>query len=435
MGDIDDEVTARIAAADTIASDAIEAANSTAELFNDIGGIMPSMFTINTPPTFQPFAPTLTDQPDAPDGTRTAQAMAALDETAEQTQDFTAQMAVVDTYFAAFDSSFAAITADVAALRGQSRTIVFPSSSDFKFTEVGLDSDTTIQSVNSKLRAIIESEIARGGQGYSDTTETAMFDQDRERRELARQEEIDEALANTAGRGFSMPQGFHSEIVQQINEKYRLQDEKKSEEVMILQSKLAQENKWLAIDAGISYNQILLAFYDAKAQRGLEAAVAVSGLALLALRLRASIVKQDLTVVRALNTADMERARAIIERYMLYITRFQKTVQALTARAKGYIQKYDIQSRAYGAEVDVAVQNSRLTQADNRIQLELNKNTVEGFIAAAQLSLKSFEMATKTKLGIAEGKANLQKSIAAATISSLGAVIQRTDAGEKMTTG
>jgi hypothetical protein len=430
---INDEVTTRITAADAIATAAISRANDAADLFSDIASITPSIFTISAPPTFQPFAPTLVDHPVAPDGTRTAQALAALDETDGQTQDFTAHMADLDTYFAAFDSSFAAIKADMAALRGQSQTIAFPEASDFSFVEAGLDSDPTVQSVNSKLRAIIESEIARGGQGYADETETAMFEQDIERRELARQEEIDESLANSAGRGFSMPQGFHLETVRQINEKYRLGEEKKSEDVMILQSKLAQENKWIAIDAGISYNQILLAFYDAKAQRGLDSAVAVIGLALLAIRLRAALVRQELMVAKTLNTADMEKARAIVERYTLRLTQFKKGVQSLTERAKGYTQKYELQSRVYGAEVDVAVQNSRLDQADNRIQLELDKNTQEGFMAAAKLSLKSFEMATRTKLGVATDKAKLQAAIAAGTISSLGAVIQRTDAGETST--
>jgi hypothetical protein len=427
---INDEVTTRITDADTIATAAISAANDSADLFSDIGGVTPSVFAVSTPLTTNPFAPTLTDQPVAPTDARVAAAMAALDGVDTQAQDLAAQAAAADTYFVAFDAVYADVQTALAALRDQQRGIVQPQASDFGFSEPGLDTDTDIARINSSLRAIIESEIARDGQGYSDATETAMFEIDIERRELARQEEVDEALEATAGRGFTMPQGFHFEAVHRVNEKYRLAEEKKSEDVMILQSKLAQENKWIAINNGITYNQIQLAFYDAKAQRGLEAAAAVFGLTLSALRSRANILRQELAAVRALNTADIERARALLERYSLYIQKYRKAVQALTAKARGYTQKYESRARLYGAQVGQAVENSRIHQADAKIQLEMDKNTSEGWLAASQLSLRSFLMAARTRLGVASDRAKLQQTIASTTISSLGAVIQRTDAGE-----
>ena len=420
------DIATRITRADQIAADAIVAAQSLEEVFVDLGNIRPPMFIPNPiTPTVSPV--TLTDNPDAPYEHRIDAAESALGLMPNEISAINALKAQVDWSFSIFDDTFAEVQARIPMITALAETIVIPTASDLQFTEGDYRTGNTLDAI---LKSIIESEIQKGGEGYSDETETAIYEQQGERSDAARQEAIDDALDGYSGSGFSMPQGHHVEAVRKINEQYRLEDEKKSNDVMIMQSKLSLENKWRALNAGISYNQIILAYFDTKAQRALDAAIAILSLNLSAVKLRTDMAKQELEIGKSSNKAIMDKTRIMIERYAVELLKYRKQIESLITLAKGYTEQYRVKGQVYGIEVSAAADKSMLDQTENKLALENQKLNIIGFITTAQEALSAFVSTAKLKLGAATNGANIQKAIAMATLESLGTIVNRIKTGE-----
>ena len=421
------DVATRITRADQIATDAIGTAQDLNELFIDLSNIRPSIFIPNEITATIP-AVVLTDNPVAPGDARVDAAASALGSMPNEIAGLSVLKAQIDSALSVFNGTFAEVQARLPQLLALAETIVLPSVSDFQFTEGDYRTGNTLDAT---LKSIIATEIQKGGEGYSDEAETAAYEQEAERVEALRQENIDEALAGAAGFGFSMPQGHHIEAVRKINEKFRLDAEKKSGDVMSSQVKISLENKWRALNAGISYNQIMLAYFDTKAQRALEAAISLLSLGLFAIKYRTDMAKQMLETGKAANKATMDKVRIIIELYSIELLKYKKQTDGLITMAKGYVEQYRVKGQTYGSSVAAAFDKSMLDQAENKLALENDKLNIIGFITSAEETLNAFVAASELKLGAATNGANMQKAIAMTTLASLGSVVNRIQSVEK----
>jgi len=421
------DISTRIYRADQIATDAISTAQDMNELFTDLSNIRPSIFIPNEITAAVPPV-VLTDNPVAPGDARVNAAAAALASMPTEIAELSALKAQIDNSLSVFNGTFAEVQARLPQILALAETIVLPTASDFQFTEEDYRTGNTLDAT---LKSIIESEIQKGGEGYSDEAETAAYEQEAERVEAVRQEAIDEVLAGASGSGFSMPQGHHIEAVRKINEKFRLDAEKKSGEVMSSQVKLSLENKWRALNAGISYNQIILAYFDTKAQRALDAAISLLSLGLFAIKYRTDMAKQALETGKAANKATMDKVRILIELYSIELLKYKKQADGLITMAKGYVEQYRVKGQTYGSSVFAAYDKSMLDQAENKLALENEKLNIIGFITSAEEALNNFVAASELKLGAATNGANMQKVIAMTTLASLGSVVNRIQAVEK----
>ena len=423
---ISDDISLRISHADQIARSAINATTELAEVFENLSSIRAPQFIPNQVTTSLPPA-TLTDNPTAPDETRIASAEDALSGMANEIAVIDDLKSQIDRAFLAFDSTFSEVQARIPAIMALSEQIVIPQSANLAFEEGDFREGNDLDAV---LKSIIEDEIQKGGDGYSDTAEAAMRDMGSEMQELDRQAEIDDALDNASGTGFPMPQGHHYEAVRKINEKYRLITDKQSGDAMLMQTKISLDNKWRALNAGITYNQIMLAYFDAKAQRALDAAIAVLNLEFVAIKYRTDMAKQVMESGKSLNAAELDRIKIFIERYGVELIKYRKQIEGLMALAKGYTDQYRVKGQIYGAEVSAAAEKSALDQAENKFALENQKMNILAFIASAEEALRAFISTAELKLGAADSGAKMQKSIAMSSLDSLGTIVNRIKTGE-----
>lgn len=424
---IEADVTTRITTADQVATDAITAVLDISEIFEDINAIRPPVTVPSTTSTSIPVV-TLNDDPEVPDETRVDSAVSVLGKAADEVEDINDIKKIVDDAVDVFDDTVAEVQARIPQITALAANIIIPQETDFAFTEGNYQTDNTLDAT---LKAIIETEIAKGGEGYSEETETAMYEMQAELKELARQEAIDDTLDSASGTGFSMPQGHHIEAVRKINEQFRLDDEKASQDAMLLQSKLSVENKWVALNAGISYNQIILTYFDTKAQRALDAAISVLSLKISGTKYQADAVRQELEVNKSANKARLDQVRMKIEKYTANLMKYGKQMDGLIALAKGYIDQYRAKAQVYGASVSAAADKSQFDQAENKLSLENQKENIRKGIATSQETLKAFIAASDLKLGSATSGAKIQQAIAMAALDSIGTVVNRLKSADK----
>lgn len=429
MGLIENDVTARIAFVDNIATSAIGSAKDLDSVFSDLTALRPTTFS-PAQAIYTPGEPTLVDSPARPDDARIALAETELGKVSPEISAIDAKKAEVDQYFTAFDSTLAEVRARLPLLMALADGIVSPAENDLSFTEGDYQADNQLDAT---LKSIIRSEIAKDGEGYSDATETAIYNTESERTELARQTEIDTARESQCGRGFSMPQGFLMEAVHQINEKYRLIDEKKSKDTMLLQTKLSLDNKWKALNAGITYNQIILAYVDTKAQRALEVALAVLNLKMNAIKFRTDMARQRLAAVKAGNQSIIDGIKIAIERYGFDIMKYRKNIDSLIVMAKGYIEQYKTKGYVYGIEVAEAAEKSKLRQGEAALSLAVQKSNIMRSMTVSEEALRAYLATAGIKLNAAGNGADVQRAIVVATLNSLSTIINRLKSGEKAT--
>lgn len=417
----------RISQADSIVTQAISAASEFAEVFVDLSGVQAPLYVAGQA-DYAPAASIPGGLPGEPDAALQSAADAALAKIDSAVNDLDQNITPeVDGALADMESEIGDITAKLAVLSAMADNIVIPSANDFMFSEEDFRTDNDLDAL---LKSIIETEIRRGGEGYSEAAEDAAYEKDGERREIARQEAIDAALDEQATRGFSMPQGFHLEAVTVINEKFRLDDRTRSKDIMIAQSKLSLDNKWRAIDAGISYNQIVIAFYDAMAQRALDAALAVSRIALDAIKYRVAAALKQVELAKAEIGAVADGRRADIERYAAGIQLLSGKINGLLSQAKGYISAYRTDGQIFGSGIEAAARQSRAAQGENLLALETQQANIITGISAAKNALRSYLETAALRLGAAQASAQMQKANAMGALESLDTVVQLFKSGE-----
>ncbi|RJP48699.1 MAG: hypothetical protein C4586_08240 [Anaerolineaceae bacterium] len=428
MATLEDKIVARINLAESIATDADNALTDLAEQFADVSNMHPGVF--NPANIEYAEASPAIETPGLPDVGRIASAVAEFGKIDGVVSDLEEDEVDLDRNLTAFDSALNNVQTKLATLKSLSDAVVIPQESDWTFVEGDYQTDNALDQI---LKNIIESEIAKGGEGYSDSAEEALYEKGQARREFERQRAIDAGFAAQSGRGFTMPQGHHMDVVLSVNEKYRLDDFGLSKDIMIAQSKLSLENKYRALDAGISYNQLIIAYYDSKAQRALEAVMSVTSLDIEAIKYRLRSALQQLDTGKADVAALVDRRRTLIDRYTSVLLKLGKKIEGFIAKSNGYIQTYRTDGHVFGTGIELAAEESKLMQAEGLLSLEAQKANVLNFIESADTNLKAYIGASKINLEAKSAVASIKTAKAVAALDSLGTVIQRWKSGEQIT--
>jgi hypothetical protein len=400
-----------------IVAEAMALAKEFARVFADLSGIRPPVFFPNQA-TYTPSQGAITLPPD-PDASRLNNANTALAGLDGEIANFGSNIVrPMNRTLGEFKVKFDGVRDKVAELKALAEAIAIPQANEFYYTEGEYDDE-----LHRTLKEVITSEIDKDPNGHSEEVEAAMYDQYQERREIVRQRETDDAMETTAGRGFTLPQGFHMEAAYNISEKYRVEDEKRAKDIFTLQSKFSLENKWKIIDHGITFNQIVFAYNDTRAQRALDAALAVLNLGLDAMKFRIEIGLKRLSLTAAEIEAIGNDRKISIEQYATTLIRFSKKIDGLMAKAKAYIESYRTEGTVYGIKVAAAAEESYFNQSENTISLEVQKANILQGIALAQDALKASVATANLKLGAASAGAAVHKADAMSALGSLGTVV------------
>jgi len=207
---------------------------------------------------------------------------------------------------------------------------------DFDYVEAVYSSD-----IWAPLAEKIRDGIINGGTGLSPDVEQLIYDSARYRQDVEGEAVLDEARRKYSGKGFDLPQGAKITRERNIIADISRDKTELNGKIAIDQAELAQKNTHFMLEKGINLEQITIGFYDAQANRTLEAK-----------KISAEIVGQI--------------AKLYIDKY--------------NARA----QVYNITAQAYEAELKAAfadLEAFKVEMEGKKVASDVQKNVVEVYVA------------------------------------------------------
>ncbi len=248
----------------------------------------------------------------------------------------------------------------------------------------------------------LESKIASslpGGAAFDDTFEQALYDRMRDRIHAEQEADYMQAAENAAKRGFLLPQGVLTTVLQKIQKASSDRIAVAATEVNIERRKLELQHLQFVMGLTKDLRQIMLANQLGYAQtlvnvngHALEAAKAIAGLmietfnALVRLfeaqldQYKTEAIVFETRLKAALATLEVNKVQVEIARAQVEVNRIE--VETYTAR----IQAEEVKIRTYIAQVDALRVKAEL----QKLKLEIFSERVKAFIARVQMKEAEF---------------------------------------------
>lgn len=312
--------------------------------------------------------------------------------------------------------------------------------------------------------------VVNGGTGLSEETEQAIYDRAESRQETERQAMLDSISDGLAQRGFEMPPGALVAANLEAENKILRDREDLNNDILIQQSKLAQENTHFVLEAAKNLEGILITYHSQAQQRSLDAAKAVIETAvqmyslkvegykakILAYQTMAEVYKARITgeIAKAEFfkaqiagvTASVQAQALMIEAYKAQVNAVEALMQVYRTQMEGAqiqaqvdatriqaylgeVQAYSEKTRAIGyrfegykAQISGEVAKASIIEADSNAyvaQVSGYKAKADVEVARAEVALNNTRSEVQVYLALIEKyKADVQKAVSQAEIQA-----------------
>lgn len=239
----------------------------------------------------------------------------------------------------------------------------------FSWNEAMYSSDL-LAALEDKLSA----DLAAGGSGLSEATEQAIYDRAMARQATKTEEMYNEALNYFASRGHSQPPGALAYDLQVIRNMILQVEEDLNNDILVQQSKLAQENTHFIISTAIAYEGKLMDHTNSLQQRAFDAA------------------KYTVEYAVILFDVKVKLYMAQLDAYKTYFAIFEAKIRAEIAKAEFYRAQIEgikvsaeiqmLHVEIYKAQIEginalVGLYNAQMQGA--AIKSQINKTKIEGY--------------------------------------------------------
>lgn len=280
---------------------------------------------------------------------------------------------------------------------------ITPPEPTFRYDEQYYGSD-----IKDALADKLLTDIHEGGSGLDEQTEQAIYDRAVSRQQMEEERAYNEALAYWSERGFTMPPGALAGQLMEVSAHIAQTREDLNNDILVQQSKLAQENTHFTLTAAIDNEKALMQLHNQVQQRAfevakytVEAAVAIYGIKVEAYKAQVETYKAMAQVYEArirveiakaeLYKAQIEAVKARVDIDRARIDAYQAQVQSIAILIDMY--KAQMQTAQIQAEVDrirVQAYGARVEAYRARIQAITAKYQaygyqIEGEVAKAQM--------------------------------------------------
>jgi hypothetical protein len=190
-----------------------------------------------------------------------------------------------------------------------------------------------------QLKTKLLNDLIAGGTGLDNETEQAIYDRAISRQETDNERMYSEALNFFSSRGWDLPPGALSGRLLEVSNQINQSREDLNNDILIQQSKLAQENTHFIITSSIQNEKNLLDYTNQYQQRAFEAAKFVVEAALIVYRARVEAYKAQFDAYRAKADVYVARIRAEsvkAELYKAQIDGLRAVVEIDRARIEAY---------------------------------------------------------------------------------------------------
>ena len=239
----------------------------------------------------------------------------------------------------------------------------------FVWNEAEYDSD-----ILQALAAKILTNVENGGTGLGADIEAAIWARALARQSIENDNTYSEALDFWAARGYDLPPGAVVSRLAEVRARIDQINEDLNNDILIQQSKLAQENTHFFISAAIDYEKMLMEELNRRQDRAFQAAKYVVEGAILIYQARVTAYQAQLEAYRTLATVYEVRIRAEIAKVEIYKAQIEGAkltveIQALMIEAyKAQLQGITALIDTYRAEMEAA-----------NIQAQIDKTRIDSF--------------------------------------------------------
>jgi len=241
-------------------------------------------------------------------------------------------------------------------------------------------------SLKTALASKLLDGVNNGGTGLGVTVQTAIWNQDLERLEQQKEDDIDKVLNLYGGRGFDMPNGMVAAQVQEVLKNYTRDRAQNSRTQVIEEAKIAKEMTQFFLDKGLSLEQIELSHANNVANRALEAEKAVVQFSIDLFNTKVSKFNLELEKYKAKQIEIQMRIKTqelILDSYKAELSGVDTSLKQDSVE----IQNYNAQVASHG--MNIALYEAELKAVESqlnieRAKVEIFKGEISGYVAELQ---------------------------------------------------
>lgn len=233
--------------------------------------------------------------------------------------------------------------------------------------------------VLTKLEDEIYAELVAGGAGFPEATEQAIYDRAVARLEEEAETFLESSLNRQASRGFPLPPGAIDGILLETHNKILRAKTDINNDILVQQTKLAQENAHFTKTIALNLTQVLMQNYNAVQQRSFEAAKYVLEYALQTYAVKVEAYKAKLEGYKALAQVFVARIQGEIAKAELY------KAQIEGAKINVEVQRNVIE--LYTAQVNtikILMEAYRTEMEGANIQAQIDSTRLQGYLYEVQ---------------------------------------------------
>ena len=238
---------------------------------------------------------------------------------------------------------------------------------------------TYSSALSTKLGDLLYDQLVAGGTGLDEATEQAIYVRAKSRMEDEEQSLLDAINDGMAARGFPLPLGAYAAQVLAAETKILRSREDLNNDILVNQSKLAQENTHFIMQEAAKLETVLLTFYGEVQNRSLQAAQFVVTAVTQQYSLKVEAYKAKLAAYSTLAQVYQTRIQGEVTKAEFYRAQIAG-VQASVTVQQSLIEAYRAQVAGIAALVDVY--KAQMESAG--IQAGIDKTRMEGFLAEVQ---------------------------------------------------
>jgi hypothetical protein len=236
--------------------------------------------------------------------------------------------------------------------------------------------------------------VNNGGTGLGATVQTDIWNQDIERLEQQKDDDVEKTLNLFGGRGFDMPTGMVAMQVQEILKTFANDRAQNSRTISIEEARIAKEMTQFFLSTGLSLEQIELNHANNVANRALEAEKAVVQFSIDLFNSKVSKFNLELERYKSKQI----EAETLLKIQELILAQYRAELEGVDIQLRqdaikienynALLKSHDISIKLYEAEIGAVVAQMNIERA----KVEIFKGEIDAYVAQLQAQKNEYDL-------------------------------------------
>lgn len=303
-------------------------------------------------------------------------------------------------------------------------TTLDPIPSDFPdlSTNEIVNGDTTyVTSLITALKSKLLNDLVTGSTGISADIESAIWYRENERMLLAHNEALDRISAEWSKRGFPLPSGVLTAMINEEEINYTNKRLDMSRDVAIKSFELALQNSHFVIQQSIAIETQLINFANAVAQRVYEVSKATVESQISAFNAKVNKVDKQAQVIIEKAKAKIEYNLGLIKIYVEKVNAYAARMNAESQRVNAVARGYEAITSVFNSEVNFEAKKSELTLNVVRARIDQAVANASILIKDKEVEMKNYELVNSLKEKAEEAIGAIVAQLTAGALASIHA--------------